>query len=235
MRIKQQEEYQGSGWWSWAVWIEGTSAELLAIEKVAYTLHPTFVRPVRTVTDRKSKFRLDEAGWGGFTIYASVYMKSGKPRKLEHELELYYPSDEATDSIVIRIKDSAKSDHTAQLRALQQAIEEYAPDVPITSQGPREDASPNASLKVAIARPVLFSAAKGIQGWLSVNPQATLSFQKGGQKVENITTGGVLGALNSLQSESDAGAPSKRPSAKSSSKARSKTASPRKARKKARR
>src|SRR5690242_7675976 len=83
MRIAQSDKYEGNDWWSWSVWIDGTAEELRGIESVTYTLHPTFANPVRRVTDRRSKFRLDENGWGGFMIYGRVEMKAGKTRNLK--------------------------------------------------------------------------------------------------------------------------------------------------------
>lgn len=94
--IAQWEKYEGDDWWSWAVWIEGAAADLALIECVEWRLHPTFPKPIRKVSDRKSKFRLETAGWGGFTIVAYVERKSAERIKLVHELALNYPSGEAT-------------------------------------------------------------------------------------------------------------------------------------------
>ena len=68
----------------------GTSQELDRIDSVEYTLHPTFPKPVRVVTDRASRFRLESAGWGVFTVYAKANLKVGAETLLEHELELLY-------------------------------------------------------------------------------------------------------------------------------------------------
>ena len=71
-------------------------AELDAIDHVVYTLHSTFPNPVRTVTDRRTRFRLETAGWGTFTIYARLVGKGrGTEQLLEHELDLRYPEDDA--------------------------------------------------------------------------------------------------------------------------------------------
>lgn len=96
MRIAQSEKYQGDDWWKWAVWIDGSSAEIQSIKSVTYILHPTFRDPSRTVTDQASNFRLETEGWGVFTIYATLKLKDGTSRKLEHELELHYPDGRKT-------------------------------------------------------------------------------------------------------------------------------------------
>jgi transcription initiation factor IIF auxiliary subunit len=96
MKIAQSENYQGDDWWKWAIWIDCPPEELASIESVTYRLHPTFSNPVRKIADRSSKFRLETEGWGTFTIYAEVEIKNGTPRKLRHELQLHYPSGQAT-------------------------------------------------------------------------------------------------------------------------------------------
>lgn len=92
LKIAQDFDYKGEDWWEWWVWIEGADAELDAISQVIYTLHPTFPNPVRTIRDRRSKFRLSTGGWGTFRIRAKVVLKSGSPIELQHELVLAYPS-----------------------------------------------------------------------------------------------------------------------------------------------
>jgi transcription initiation factor IIF auxiliary subunit len=89
--IAQDSKYEGNDWWCWAVWVEGPEDQLDQIESVQYTLHHTFPKPVRVIRDRSTKFRLETAGWGTFTIYAKVIRKDGGVIPLAHELELYYP------------------------------------------------------------------------------------------------------------------------------------------------
>lgn len=90
---RQKADYRGNEWWNWAVWIDGSSAELDAIERVTWQLHPTFPNPDRVVTDRASQFRLESAGWGEFTLRAVVAKKNGEQQELVHELVLEYPDD----------------------------------------------------------------------------------------------------------------------------------------------
>lgn len=95
IQVKQQAVYARKNWWTWAVWIEGPDDVLDAINFVEYTLHPTFPNPVRVQKDRSTKFRLESAGWGSFTIYAAVHRKDGDVVKLQHRLVLSYPDQEA--------------------------------------------------------------------------------------------------------------------------------------------
>ena len=91
MKIEQSEHYTGDDWWSWSVWLEGTDAELDAVDYVEWRLHPTFPEPVRIVRDRATNFRLDTGGWGTFRVQAAVHLKSKESVRLRHELALHYP------------------------------------------------------------------------------------------------------------------------------------------------
>jgi len=73
--------------------LEGTGADLEDIESVTYFLHPTFVKPVRLVTDRANGFRLNSSGWGEFTIRAEILRRNGRVLKRSHQLKLTYPPD----------------------------------------------------------------------------------------------------------------------------------------------
>lgn len=88
IKIEQGFKYQGNDWWKWWIWVDGTDKELDQIERVTYTLHPTFPNPVVTTSDRETKFRLETAGWGTFRIHAKVLKKNGEEQKLHHDLVL---------------------------------------------------------------------------------------------------------------------------------------------------
>ena len=94
LKIQQDYIYKGDDWWKWWIWIEGTGEELNSIDYVIYKLHKTFPNPVRKISDRKTKFRLETGGWGVFRIYAKVYHKDKSESNLEHDLKLYYPDDD---------------------------------------------------------------------------------------------------------------------------------------------
>ena len=89
LKIAQSDRNVRPGWWEWEVWLEGPTAELDQVTEVTYMLHPTFVDPVRVVTDRASAFRLSSAGWGAFTIRAEARLRDGKVRQLKHALKLH--------------------------------------------------------------------------------------------------------------------------------------------------
>jgi transcription initiation factor IIF auxiliary subunit len=89
LEIKQWEHFEGDDWWKWAVWIEGTDEALDQIEYVEWTLHPSFPNPVRRVTNRAEKFRIDSGGWGVFTIHARVEKKDRNSVRLRHYLRLH--------------------------------------------------------------------------------------------------------------------------------------------------
>ncbi len=91
LRIAQSEHFEGDDWWSWAVWLDGPTEELDAVDRVEYTLHPSFKHPVRDSTDRAGNFKLETAGWGVFPIHARVICKDGTEQRLRHELTLHYP------------------------------------------------------------------------------------------------------------------------------------------------
>jgi len=96
LSIQQEAHYVSRDYWKWPVWLEGAPDELDDVKRVVYILHPTFRDPVREVVDRTSKFRLDTAGWGTFTIRAKVLDRDGRETTLEHNLELLYPDGTPT-------------------------------------------------------------------------------------------------------------------------------------------
>jgi hypothetical protein len=88
LRIEQQAERVGADWFNWAVWLEGPESDLDQVEMVVYKLHETFPQPLRKVTDRKKKFRLETGGWGEFMIYAQVHLKNEGEVPMRHWLSL---------------------------------------------------------------------------------------------------------------------------------------------------
>jgi transcription initiation factor IIF auxiliary subunit len=91
--VAQNQKYEGDQWWKWSLWIEGREEDLDRIESVTYRLHSTFPQPIRTVTDRASKFQLRCSGWGIFRIPIEVRLKDGATIKLQHDLQFSFPRD----------------------------------------------------------------------------------------------------------------------------------------------
>lgn len=89
--VAQSQKYEGDQWWKWSLWIEGPEEDLDEIQSVTYTLHPTFPEPIRTVTDRASKFQLRCSGWGIFLIPIEVRLKNAKAVRLAHQLQFSIP------------------------------------------------------------------------------------------------------------------------------------------------
>jgi transcription initiation factor IIF auxiliary subunit len=94
--IQQDSTYLGHDRWKWSVWVDGPSEKLDQIDYVMYVLDPTFHNPVREVSDRATKFRLEAASWGAFTIHAKAFLKDGTELPLRHEVVLVYPDGTPT-------------------------------------------------------------------------------------------------------------------------------------------
>ena len=124
--IDQSVTRTAPGWWNWAVWLEGSIDELNKVREVVYTLHSTFPQPVRSVTDRQSKFRLEAAGWGEFMIFAAVKTIDNQEILLRHWLSFDAAGVAATTGIktsepVLFLSSSAADEPFAD--ALQEALE----------------------------------------------------------------------------------------------------------------
>lgn len=60
-----------------------------SVEKVVYTLHPTFKNPVREINSRNDNFLLKTNCWGEFIIKASVYFKeASEVLKIERYIDI---------------------------------------------------------------------------------------------------------------------------------------------------
>ncbi len=84
--IRQEASPSGEGRWNWAVWLDGSPDDLEEVAYVEYVLHPTFPNPVRKVTDRASKFRMQTNGWGEFNIKVRIHFAEDDDEDDEHVL-----------------------------------------------------------------------------------------------------------------------------------------------------
>jgi transcription initiation factor IIF auxiliary subunit len=91
LKIAQDYKYLGDDYWHWSVWIEGPARERNQVKSVTYNLHPSFRNPVRRIDSRQDNFRLESAGWGAFTLYATILDKDDSTQRLQHDLVLRYP------------------------------------------------------------------------------------------------------------------------------------------------
>lgn len=88
LSIAQEAKQVRDGWWKWSVWLEGSRDELNEVSAVEWMLHPTFPSPLQRVKNREHAFRLESAGWGEFTISATIFRRKGTPLKRRHWLKL---------------------------------------------------------------------------------------------------------------------------------------------------
>lgn len=84
-------------------------AEIAAniLDKVTYTLHPTFANPVRTL--KTSPFKVEEQGWGEFDIPISVHLvglpgKQGE-RKFNHDLNFLLETYSIDHPVMVPLKN----------------------------------------------------------------------------------------------------------------------------------
>ena len=78
---------QGSRWFKWKVFVDGTPDEISSIEEVEYTLRPTFPEPIQKCKNERDKFSYQSSGWGEFTIRAEIRFKDGHTETLTHWLD----------------------------------------------------------------------------------------------------------------------------------------------------
>ena len=75
-------------WYQWRIFVNENEAVLDKIDYVSYILHPTFPNPIRIVRDRESKFALESAGWGSFTMFITIRFKDGTEQEVRYFLDL---------------------------------------------------------------------------------------------------------------------------------------------------
>ena len=91
LRLRNRWQYEGEDKWKWIAFVDdGGSGDLSKVESVKYVLHPTFPKPVRTITEREGGFPIETAGWGSFELLAFAHTRDGKDVKLSHDLQLEY-------------------------------------------------------------------------------------------------------------------------------------------------
>lgn len=94
--------YLGGERWEWTVFVTGPAVLLKTIQRVEYTLHPTFTNRVQTPdrgSDPARAFPLTSTGWGVFVVGIKVIFTNGETQNLHHMLKFVAPptcSDEIT-------------------------------------------------------------------------------------------------------------------------------------------
>lgn len=87
---------------------QGAVIPATILDKVTYTLHPTFANPIRSL--KQSPFRVEEKGWGEFDIPISVHLlglpgKLGE-RKFNHDLNFLLETYTVDHVISIPLKNA---------------------------------------------------------------------------------------------------------------------------------
>lgn len=84
----------GRDCWDWEVRLvsDTNPLELELVEKVIYTLHPSYERPTRVRNNIDDGFALCERSTGVFEVKATAVMRAGAPIHYTHKLELYFPT-----------------------------------------------------------------------------------------------------------------------------------------------
>ncbi len=77
LKIIQISNKVSKDYWDWEIHLEGDKDDLEKIKYVEYVLHETFPDPIRKISDRGSGFQLETSGWGTFTVYLTIKLKSG--------------------------------------------------------------------------------------------------------------------------------------------------------------
>lgn len=85
---KKIREEDGYSYYKWRIFVDERDEVLNQIEQVRYLLHETFPDPARISRDRESKFALESAGWGSFTVFITVKFKNGTEKEIEYYLDL---------------------------------------------------------------------------------------------------------------------------------------------------
>ena len=81
------------------VWVEASDQELDLVERVEYTLHPSFKRPVRSSANRSNKFSITFWTWGMFMIDVVLYLHDGTTRQIQYYLSYDLPEDDGTNYV----------------------------------------------------------------------------------------------------------------------------------------
>jgi transcription initiation factor IIF auxiliary subunit len=91
LRLRNKWEYVGNDRWKWVAYVDdGGTGDLSQVQSVRYILHPTFSKPVQTITQREGGFPIETSGWGTFELTAFARLRDGRDIKLRHDLQLEY-------------------------------------------------------------------------------------------------------------------------------------------------
>jgi hypothetical protein len=174
IKVKQESEYKGDGWWKFAVWLDGPARELARVDCVRYILHSSFKDPDRMVDNRADNFRLEAQAMGEFMLYVTLYDEDGRDAHLEHWVKLARggPAKAASRSASKRRPEdgppavfvSSSVTELSLVRELHRALKEDGVEVLIPGDEPSGmpwEAALHSMLKRADSAVFIFSADPG--------------------------------------------------------------------------
>ena len=85
---RELRQRSGDAYFQWRLFVDEPPDVLQRIEAVQYHLHPTFPQPLQVRTDPRDGFALDSAGWGEFTVQATIVFKDGHRERSAYYLDL---------------------------------------------------------------------------------------------------------------------------------------------------
>jgi|SRR5579859_287549 len=77
---------QDDDWYEWCIFVDSDPETIHRIRSIEYILHPTFPNPVRTVTNKETRFALFSSGWGVFRIGINIEWETGSWTTASHHL-----------------------------------------------------------------------------------------------------------------------------------------------------
>lgn len=85
---KVEEEQGQNNYYRWVVFMDEAPETLEQVAYVVYRLDESFPDPLRRVLDPEKRFALQEASWGAFDIYITVYLRNGDDETTVYHLDL---------------------------------------------------------------------------------------------------------------------------------------------------
>lgn len=89
----------------WTLELRVDELDAAFINKVIYTLHPSFSEHIIEVIE--PPFRLTRIGWGTFTVVAEIQLKDGRSLTVSHELSFDKPENFQTELLQLRLAPTA--------------------------------------------------------------------------------------------------------------------------------
>ncbi|MEO5739570.1 MAG: pYEATS domain-containing protein [Vicinamibacterales bacterium] len=95
--------YLGGEQWEWTIFVTGPAQLLNTIQRVEYTLHPTFANRVQAPargSDPAKAFPFTATGWGVFVVGIKVTLANGETQNLRHMLK-FVATQKCSDQVTL--------------------------------------------------------------------------------------------------------------------------------------